>query len=97
MSQGTPKSGAAGTPRTPGGTAIRNKPIMIYLHKNEELYDAGAGASLLVNLGSLEGFHDVRARAPACPLSRQERARLTVFSATDRVFLLLPAACGSGP
>ena len=39
---------------------IRNKPIMIYLHANTEEYDPAACTSLLVNLGSLEGFHDVR-------------------------------------
>ena len=54
------------TPRTPGGTVIRNKPIMIYLHPNTETYDASAGASLLVNLGSLEGFHDVRRPSRCC-------------------------------
>ena len=55
---GRTSSGAGAT--TPGGTVIRNKPIMIYLHANTEEYDPAACTSLLVNLGSLEGFHDVR-------------------------------------
>lgn len=42
---------------------IRNKPIMLYLHPNTETYDPSAGLSLLVNLGSLDGFHDVRSLA----------------------------------
>ena len=48
-----------GEARTPGGTVIRNKPIMIFLHPNTETYDPAAGASLLVNLGALEGYHDL--------------------------------------
>ena len=44
---------------------IRNKPIMIYLHPNSETYDPSDGVSLLVNLGSLEGFHDVRPSQPS--------------------------------
>ena len=68
---------------------IRNKPIMIYLHKNEELYDAAAGASLLVNLGCLEGFHDVRARAPAGPLLRQGRVPRQLTC----IFLLVLRSC----
>ena len=51
---------SSGAPTTPGGTVIRNKPIMIYLHANTEEYDPADCTSLLVNLGSLEGFHDVR-------------------------------------
>ena len=49
----------AGEARTPGGTVIRNKPIMIFLPPNTETYDPAAGASLLVNLGALEGYHDL--------------------------------------
>ena len=32
---------------------------MIFLHPNTETYDPAAGTSLLVNLGVLEGFHDL--------------------------------------
>lgn len=46
-----------------GKTPVRNKPIMIYLHPNTEDYDPGAGKSLLVNLGSLDGYQDVRLAA----------------------------------
>ena len=53
------------TPRTPGGTVIRKKPIMIYLHPNTETYEPSDGVRLLVNLGSLEGFHDVRSSQPS--------------------------------
>ena len=54
------ESGEMATPRTPGGTAIRNKPIMIYLHPNTAVYDPSAGLGLLVNLVVLEGLQDVR-------------------------------------
>lgn len=63
------------TPRSPGGTAIRNKPIMIYLHPNTETYDPSAGLALLVNLSSLEGFHDVRCACQPC-----QHDELLVFS-----------------
>ena len=46
--------------------SVRNKPIMIYLHENKEEYDPDGGASLLVNLGSLDAFHDVRLCLAAC-------------------------------
>ena len=49
---------------------IRNKPIMIYLHANTEEYDPADCTSLLVNLGSLEGFHDVRPHPNAPPIER---------------------------
>jgi hypothetical protein len=52
--------GEMATPRTPGGTAIQNKPIMIYLHPNTAVYDPSAGLGLLVNLVVLEGLQDVR-------------------------------------